>query len=313
MPIPSLWISAMQAFRPLLRTVRAWQLAMLWLLVLCSGAAMATSRELTVTAPDGVTLAVQDQGPVDAPALVLVHGLLGSRLSWSGQIDSPALSRYRIITYDLRGHGLSGKPTEAQAYQDGGRWADDLAAVLQATGARNATLVGWSLGATVISNYLSKYGDKGLSGAVYVAGVVDLKPDLIVPHPAVYQELVSTDLNTHLGALQTFLGLCFATRPEEPIFGRLVANAAMASWDMQRSVQGMSVDLGGFGRTRLPTLMLYGARDALVDTDATVRRARELQPGTHVLIYPGSGHAPFIEERNRFNRDLAAFLEKVNR
>ena len=61
--------------------------------------------------------------------MVFIHGLLGSRLNWEAQVASPALQKYRMITYDLRGHGLSGKPVEALAYSDGKRWADDLAAV----------------------------------------------------------------------------------------------------------------------------------------------------------------------------------------
>jgi len=56
-------------------------------------------------------------------------------------------------------------------------------------------------------------------------------------------------------------------------------------------------------------LLLYGARDALVNPTAAIARAKELRPGVQTTLYADSGHAPFIEEPARFNRDLAAFID----
>ena len=63
-----------------------------------------------------MTLVIQESGDPAGPAVVFVHGLLGSRLSWEAQLSSPLLQRYRLITYDLRGHGQSGQPTAPLAY-----------------------------------------------------------------------------------------------------------------------------------------------------------------------------------------------------
>lgn len=295
-------------------TMRAGlRLLLLAAVLACSALAQAAERHYTVTAPDGVALAVQEGGNPDGPAIVFVHGLLGSRLNWQAQLDSPRLRGYRLITYDLRGHGLSGKPADAAAYREGRRWADDLAAVLQASRARRPVLVGWSLGGAVISNYLAAHGDAGIGGAVYVDGVIELAADQIVPHPDVYRDLVSPDLATHLDAQRTFLALCFERQPQRALFERLLSNAAMASWDMQAAVQLMSVDLGGLARTRVPVLLLYGERDALVKAGPAIARARQVNPRARSLLYPLSGHAPFVEEAARFDRDLAAFVDAAGR
>src|SRR5579863_1396820 len=178
-----------------------------------SSAAIGGTKSYAVVAPDGVTLAVQESGNPTGPVVVLIHGLLGSRLNWDAQINSAELRRYRIITYDLRGHGLSGKPTQADAYRDGRRWADDLAAVIKSSHANHPVLVGWSLGGAVISNYLAAYGDSQIAGAVYVDGVIELKEDQIVSHPEVYRDMTSPDLKTHLDGERRFLSLCFHTQP----------------------------------------------------------------------------------------------------
>jgi pimeloyl-ACP methyl ester carboxylesterase len=273
-------------------------------------AANAETRRYTVTAGDGVTLAVQETGNPDGPSIVFVHGLLGSHLNWDAQVNSAQLQRYRMITYDLRGHGLSGKPTDAAAYADGMRWADDLQAVIAASQARKPVLVGWSLGGAVISNYLAKFGDSGIAGAVYVDGVIELKPEQIVAHPQVYRDLNSPDLKTHLDTVRTFLGLCFHTPPDQATFQRLFANAAMASWDMQRAVQSMTVQAEqGLGKAQVPVLLLYGERDALVQAKPAIARAKALNPRIRSTLYAQSGHAPFLEEPDRFDRDLARFID----
>jgi non-heme chloroperoxidase len=216
-----------------------------------SSAAVAENKIYTVTAPDGVTLAVQETGNPQGPAVVLIHGLLGSRLDWDAQLNSVDLQRYRMITYDLRGHGLSAKPTQAQAYSDGRRWADDLATVIKSSHADHPVLVGWSLGGAVISNYLAAYGDRQIAGTMYVDGVIEFKADQIASHPPVYRDIVSPDLKTHLDAERAFLALCFHTQPDQSLSARLLANAAMASWDMQNAVMSMTI-AAAEARSRYP-------------------------------------------------------------
>ena len=285
-------------------------LAILAATLVMSSAALAASKNYTVTAPDGVAIAVQESGNPQGPAVVLIHGLLGSRLNWEQQISSADLQKYRMITYDLRGHGLSGKPTDANAYSDGRRWADDLAAVLKAAQAKRAVLVGWSLGGAVISNYLAAHGDSEIAGAMYVDGVIELKADQILPHPGVYRDMVSPELKTHLDGERAFLALCFHTQPDAATSARLLANAAMASWDMQNAVMAMTVAATeGLGKSSVPVLLLYGERDALISPTAAIARAKALRQGVQTTLYANAGHAPFIEEAARFNRDLAAFID----
>ena len=275
-----------------------------------SSAAVADTKNYTVAAPDGVTLAVQESGNPHGPAVVLIHGLLGSRLNWDAQVNSAELRRYRIITYDLRGHGLSGKPTRAEAYNAGRHWADDLATVMESSHASHPVLVGWSLGGTVISNYVAAYGDSQIAGAVYVDGVIELKEDQIVAHPEVYRDMTSSDLKTHLDGERTFLSLCFHTQPDRSTTERLLANAAMASWDMQSAVQSMTVAASeGLSKITVPVLLLYGEHDALVNASGAIARAKELDPHIQIKLYANSGHAPFMEEPDRFNHDLAAFID----
>ncbi|NHB07949.1 alpha/beta hydrolase [Burkholderia cepacia] len=280
--------------------------AMLWA---SPPAASASAISYSVTSKDGVTLAVQESGNPNGPPIIFIHGLLGSRLSWDAQVRSPELRQYRIITYDLRGHGLSDKPSDAMSYHDGRRWADDLAAVIAGSHANHAVVVGWSLGGVVISNYLATYGDHDIAGAMFVGGVIELAQGQIVDHPEVYRDMNSPDLRTHLDGARKFVELCFNHRPDGDTFSRLLANAAMASWEMQKEIPTMTVFAAeGLGMAHVPLLFIYGTHDALVDTRTTLARAAALNPHIRIKEYADAGHAPFIEEADRFNDDLAEFV-----
>lgn len=277
-------------------------------IMLFSTALFAAEKHYTVTAPDGVRIAVQESGNPEGLPIIFIHGLLGSHLNWEKQLNDPQLQRYRLITYDLRGHGLSDKPQQAVAYSDGKRWADDLKAVIDQRHARNPLLVGWSLGGAVITNYLAAFGDHQISGAINADGVVELTPALIPAHDNVYRDMISADLKTHLDGERAFLRLCFYQQPDSETFERLLANAAMASWSMQRAVMSMTIPLAqGLKHVRVPLLFIYGEHDALINPAASLKRAKQVNPAIQTRIYSHSGHAPFIEESARFNRDVAAF------
>ncbi|ELY3812260.1 alpha/beta hydrolase [Cronobacter sakazakii] len=280
------------------------------LLFLMTAAANGAERRFTVTAPDSVPIAVQESGNPNGPAIIFIHGLLGSHLNWNRQIADPRLQRFRLITFDLRGHGLSGKPDTDAAYREGRRWGDDLAAVINKSQAKRPVLVGWSLGGAVISAYLAEYGDSRIGGALYVGGVVELTPALIPAHPAIYRDMTAADLQTHLDGEREFLRLCFYQQPDRDTFERLLANAAMASWTMQRNVPRIAVPAEkALNATRVPLLFIYGQHDALVNPEASLKRASAINPHIRSDIYANAGHAPFMEDAAQFNAQLEEFAD----
>jgi pimeloyl-ACP methyl ester carboxylesterase len=115
--------------------------------------------ERTVTVRDGVRLAVQDRGPIDAEAtVVLLHGLCLDQGSWAGQIHHLTRrwgARVRIISYDHRGHGDSDTaPTSTYVIE---QLTADLADVLEALDVTGSlTLVGHSMGGMVALTYLGR-------------------------------------------------------------------------------------------------------------------------------------------------------------
>ncbi|MEP6757687.1 MAG: alpha/beta hydrolase [Actinomycetota bacterium] len=124
-------------------------------------------QESTVIGADGVRLAVrifagQDSG---VPTAVLHHGLASSQHIWDLMV--PALSRtFRVVTFDARGHGRSGKPGAGYGFD---HTVADTLAVLRATRARRPVLVGHSWGAMVALELAARH-PRALGGVVLVDG-----------------------------------------------------------------------------------------------------------------------------------------------
>ena len=106
-------------------------------------------RIRSVESHDGLNLYYEVEG--EGPPLILLHGgLVHNRSSWreSGYVER--LSReFRVISIDLRGHGESDKPLDAQAYT-ADRMVGDIHSVADACGASRFGLWGFSLGGSLV-------------------------------------------------------------------------------------------------------------------------------------------------------------------
>ena len=109
-----------------------------------------------VTATDQTKLYVKDWG--SGRPVILIHGWPLSADSWDDQAMAIADAGHRAIAYDRRGFGRSSQPWNGYDYDT---LADDLAAVIEQTGARDAVLVGFSMGGGEVARYMSAL--RGLS------------------------------------------------------------------------------------------------------------------------------------------------------
>jgi pimeloyl-ACP methyl ester carboxylesterase len=132
---------------------------------------MSTIRERTVTTSDGVALHVVEAGDPSAPPLLLVHGFAGSHRVWERQLADPELTgRYRVVTFDLRGHGTSQTELSDEqlvaADMDGHArlWSRDVDAVR--AGLAEPVIVGWSFGGAVTQSHIHAHGGIGDAAAV---------------------------------------------------------------------------------------------------------------------------------------------------
>jgi pimeloyl-ACP methyl ester carboxylesterase len=92
---------------------------------------------------DGVSIHYEVHGQ-QGPVLLLTHGYSATSEMWKGQIDAFS-KNHRLVLWDMRGHGQSDYPENPSAYSEAHTVAD-IAALLDAVGAKRGIIGGLSLG-----------------------------------------------------------------------------------------------------------------------------------------------------------------------
>lgn len=249
-------------------------------------------ERLDARTPDGLTRSVRAYGDRAGPEILFVHGLGGCRLSGDRQLAGLA-GRFRVVTYDLRGHGDSDKPADAAAYGDGRRWADGLAAVIVSAGPRRPALVGWSLGGLVVGHYLACHGGDRVSGVNLVDAVTVQSADLLGAAALRFAPLLGdADLAVRTAASRDFVAACFASPPPAAEFERMLVCVGMVPAALQRGILpipgGDRLDAAWAAAARV--LVTYGGKDVLTRL-AMSQRVLALNSRAWLSVYPNAGHA----------------------
>ena len=263
----------------------------------------------------GLPLHVREWGTVDGPPILFIHGWSQNHLCWVKQYESALADEFRLVAYDLRGHGMSAAPLEPDHYTDGKLWADDVAAILDELQLDRTVLVGWSYGAFVISDYVRAYGQGRIAAVNFVEGAVRLGEAAfgVLIGPGFLDHFVGAtadDLPTNISAMRSFLRACSAKPLPADEFetalcwniavpARIRANLASREIDCDDVLAGLEV----------PLLVTQGRADTVV-LPAMAEHVLATCPTAEASWYEGVGHTPHLEEPERYNRELAELTRR---
>jgi non-heme chloroperoxidase len=270
-------------------------------------------KPIAVESKDGLAIAAQDWGNPAGPEILFIHGFMQSHLSWSRQTTSALAREFRMVTYDLRGHGNSEKPLEREHYRSGKAWADELATVIRAAGLKRPVLVGWSYAGRVMADYLDAYGGGAIAGINFVNARTNSDPSFAGAFSSRHlTDLVAEDLATRIAATRTFLHACFSRQPSQDEFETMLAFNMMVPREVRSAMSGREFDGDAiFRRLTVPVLMTFGTADKILTLEGA-RHAAAVIPDARLSLYDGIGHAPFWEDTPRFNAELAEFVRAAN-
>ncbi len=272
--------------------------------------------QYTVKGGGGLELNVLEWGQRDAPAILFIHGWSQAYLCWGKQYESTLAEHFRLIAFDLRGHGMSAAPTDAACYQDTRLWADDVRAILERLQVGPVVLVGWSYGSFVIGDYLCAYGAQGIAGINLVGGGVRFGEQAIGTYIGAgfsepFARAISRDLEVSIDAMREFIDRCFAVKLSRQDYERVMCFNMTARPDVRAAMVAREIVVEPALRAyKGPLLVTHGRKDSMV-LPATVELIRELCPQAQLSWYDDAAHGPFFEVPERFNNELAEFVRAV--
>lgn len=236
--------------------------------------------------------------------LLLIHGLGSSGRDWENQIEEMARF-FRVITYDVRGHGRSAKPPGPYIVQQFARDAVDL---LRALDAIPAHICGISMGGMIAFQIAVDFPDQVRSLVIVNSG------------PAMILKKLS---QRALLGLRFVIVRCFGMRAmgkvvAKPLFpdaaqehlretfiSRMAGNDPRAYLDSVRAINGWSV-MDRIPQIHCPVLVLASDQD--YTPVAMKREYASLMPRAAVVVLKDSRHAAPLDQPAEFNRVVLDFL-----
>lgn len=269
-----------------------------------------------LTTDDGTTLYYEEAG--SGAVLVFVHEFAGDHRSWESQLRYFS-RRYRCVTYAARGFPPSQVPTDESSYGQS-RAVADLLAVLDATGAHRAHIVGNSMGGFCVLHFGLRHPDRARSLVVAGCGY-GAHPDKQDRFRAESEEIAVAFETEGSAAMSAWYGTGPARvqyQAKDPrghaehvrilaehhpvgaaLTMRAVQKARPSLYDLQPELAACDV----------PTLIVAGDEDdGVLETDLMLKR---IMPRAGLLVLPKSGHVTNLEEPDVFNIHVERFLAQV--
>lgn len=277
--------------------------------------AEARLRGLTerVVMVEGLPISYFDGGDRRAETIVLLHGFTGDKRIWvrfAGQL----LSSYRVLIPDLPGHGQT--PFRAGIGYSAPEQARRVATMLEALGVSAAHVYGNSMGGFIAAHLALGHSERtisvGLSDSAGVGGRV----------PSRLDQLVVAGDNPFLLDSPADFGRLYPMTMHRPPFNPAPARAGLAREYTDRRQAYAEIFADFYGSDTLeeanlagfpvPALVVWGARDQLVDISAA-HLLRGRIPGAELVIYEDLGHMPMLEAPSRASDDYLEFLSRNRR
>lgn len=257
-----------------------------------------------VTVSDGTRLRLTQRG-AGAP-IVLIHGWKMSHRAWDKAVL--ALShQFRVIAYDLRGMGESDKPDSSYDFSE---HAADLADVIAALELRDVTVVGWSMGCSVVLSYLAR--KHSAARAVLLNGPVKLLASADFPYgigASYLDDLVSRLEATWPESERAFVAETFhKPHPEHVDWFTRIAEQTPLDVVIRSLRNQQQLDLRHVvAATEVPLLAMYGRHDPYYSVGLARWIATTAKRGQQV-IFEHSAHCPPVEETAKFVAALSDFI-----
>lgn len=258
----------------------------------------------------GARVRVREEGPAGAPPVLLIHGFTHSLETWNDWAADLSTD-YRVIRYDLLGHGLTG-PDPQERYSPRER-AGFIGDVLDALNLDSAVLAGNSLGGLAAWRFASENANEVDAlimispGAFPLNGAGDEPAE--IPAAMKAYLLTAPEAGVRTSAEIIYGDDSKITEERLQVMRDMIRRegngAALIASLEEFTLPDPSADLQNI---EAPTLILWGEQDILIPL-AQGQEIESLIPNARLITYPGVGHAAQEEAPRKTATDARSFIE----
>jgi len=270
---------------------------------------------IQTSGPHPTELYYYEQG-VGQP-VVLIHGWPLSHRMWESQITALSEAGYRVIAYDRRGFGQSGRPTAGYDYNT---FAADLNELITQLDLRDVVLAGFSMGGGEVARYIGRYG----TGRVAKAALLGAVPPFLLKtadnpggvDQAVFDGMLEGVRGDRIAFLADFFPHFYGLDAEAERGSDLIAYSKWIAW--AASPLATAQCIVAFGQTDfradlakfdVPTLVAHGDADQIVPLAISGQRAHDSIRGSRLEVLQGAPHGFAATHARQLNALLLQFLK----
>lgn len=264
---------------------------------------------------DGTRIHYRDQGPKDAATIVLLHGSNASLHTWEGWVKA-LVPKYRVVTLDLPGHGLTGGvPDGKYGYEAMLRFVKRFVDTL---GLKSFVLGGNSMGGALSWKYTLRHPDQVKQLILVDAAGVPRKKAGRLPlafrlaRIPVLNKLILNVTPRSLvaeGLARSYGDPSKVKKETVTLYHQLALHQGNRAATVAR-FSGYRVDkeIPPLAKIKAPTLILWGQKDVVTPIDMSDIYLKHIK-GSKRVIYPSLGHIPMEEDPQATVKDVLLFLQ----
>jgi len=261
---------------------------------------------------NNLSVSYSDHGPDDAPAIIFIHGFPLNKSMWDIQVEA-LKENYRVIAYDIRGHGNSDPGIDEFFIE---LFVNDLLHLMKKLGIEKSILCGLSLGGYIALNAALKYPDRFdaliLNDTQCIADTPEIKENRCQAIIRIMKDGVeqyANEIVKNLFALESF------TKKENVIdtVKEMIINTPKQSLcNTLHALAERKETCSRLKEINIPTLIMVGNEDKITPI-AVAQKMHEKLLTSKLEIIPQAGHLSNLENPIAFNNHLVKFLEVVGK
>ena len=261
---------------------------------------------------NNLTISYSDQGPDNTPVIIFIHGFPFNKSMWDKQVDA-LKDNYRVIAYDVRGHGQSDEGKEDFSIDS---FVNDLVGLIDALKIDKVVLCGLSMGGYIALNAVEKHPKRFealvLSDTQCIADAPEVKENRLNTIESIKKTGVADFAYESIKKL--FAPESFSTKKKEIAAVReMIMNTSKHSLcNTLNALAERKETCSHLHKINMPVLIMVGKEDKIT-TLAAARFMHENIKDSYLAILEQSGHVANMENPEEFNIQLKLFLRRLEK
>lgn len=268
------------------------------------------SENSLTTTVNNLTVSYIDEGSINAPTIIFIHGFPLNKTMWNKQIGE-LKKNYRVIAYDIRGHGDSDAGHDDFSIE---LFVNDLLSLMDALKIDKTILCGFSMGGYIALNAIENYPKRFNALLLCDTNCSDDKPEAKEKRMSTIESIKGKGLEQYAeeSLKKLFAPISFSKQIKEiPLVREMIMKTSKQSiYKTLHALAERKESCTKLHEIKMPVLIMVGKEDEITPPDVALSMHERIK-GSTIHIIDHAGHLSNMESSKEFNNQLTGFLVLV--